>query len=269
VLCCVAQSCAPDQAFSGLQRWLESGGGASVPAWHERPLLEIMCQLFAATPALSEYLIRFPARTRSVLEPLLGRPAAGAALLAEPCSMLPPEADTHAARLAFVRHKRIEQTLRIAALDLLGRITMPDTAAALSDLADASLALALETAVAKTGALPGEASLPTGTLPFVVFALGKLGGRELNYSSDIDLVFVYGGNAEGSDATRSAELQTWYTALARNSSRRWTKSPKTGAPTAWTCVCGRTATPVRWPCTRKPCSTTSRRKDARGSGRRG
>ena len=49
---------------------------------------------------------------------------------------------------------------------------------------------------------------------FVVFALGKLGGNELNYSSDVDLVFCYSGNGQ-SDGAKCVDAQTYYTKLGR------------------------------------------------------
>lgn len=75
-----------------------------------------------------------------------------------------------------------EYLLRVAGLDLTGRITMPAVGAALSDLADAAARVALQS----------SASHPPVRLS--VIALGKWGGRELNYASDIDLVFVHDGD---------------------------------------------------------------------------
>ena len=53
----------------------------------------------------------------------------------------------------------------------------------------------------KMAACHGEPRLASGApCGFSVISLGKLGGKELNYSSDIDLMFVYGGNGETADA---------------------------------------------------------------------
>ena len=54
------------------------------------------------------------------------------------------------------------------------------------------------------------------TIPFVIFALGKLGGRELNYSSDIDLVFAHAGSGDA-----PAGFVPWTPACT---SRRWLKN---------------------------------------------
>jgi glutamate-ammonia-ligase adenylyltransferase len=83
-----------------------------------------------------------------------------------------------------VRRERSGHALALGIADLAGSITLEALVAALSDLADRLIARALAAAVAER--TPGEA--PRG---FAILGLGKLGGRELNYSSDVDLVFVY------------------------------------------------------------------------------
>jgi len=216
VLACLAKSCDPDKAFSGLQRWLEAGGGAATSEWHNAPFLELLCRLFAATPGLTEYLIRFPQRTQAVLGPLLQPPAAGGTVIERPRFSLPPEANSYAAQLACIRRLRIEHTLRIAGLDLLGSLPLPDTTRALSDLADACLALALAVAVERLRPRLGGVPETAGALPFVVLALGKLGGRELNYSSDIDLVFAYSGSGETAGASRRVDFQSYFKALGED-----------------------------------------------------
>ena len=253
----LAKSCDPDKAFAGLQRWLEAGAGApplalpspqggegGVRGRDDAWLLELLCSLFAATPALGEYFIRFPQRAAPVLAPLLSQ----SPRLERPHFSLPPEAVAYADQLAFVRRTRIEHTLRIAALDLQGRLPLADTARALSDVADACLALALDIAVAQIkpqmGRVPppliGEGQVSgfkfqvssdtspgmnrktetrnlkpeTCVLPFVVLALGKLGGRELNYSSDIDLVLAYSGSGETIETARPVDYPRYFAALA-------------------------------------------------------
>ncbi|MGD0093350.1 MAG: bifunctional [glutamate--ammonia ligase]-adenylyl-L-tyrosine phosphorylase/[glutamate--ammonia-ligase] adenylyltransferase, partial [Planctomycetota bacterium] len=206
----LAKSCDPDKAFFGLQRWLEAGAGAAVPAWHEQAFLELLCCLFAATPALSEYFIRFPQRTGPVLAPVLCQSPG----LRRPRLALPPEAAAYTEQLAFLRRSRLEHILRIAALDLQGRLPLADTVRALSDLADASLGLALDIAARQLQPRLGSLPVASGVLPFAVLALGKLGGRELNYSSDIDLVFVCSGSGETAGTARPVDCEKYFAALA-------------------------------------------------------
>ena len=79
----------------------------------------------------------------------------------------------------LVRWKALE-TLRVAALDLTGELGLEEVGEALADLADALLQAACEDARRVKG--------------LAIIGMGKLGARELNYGSDIDIVFV--GNAE-------------------------------------------------------------------------
>src|SRR5699024_9362400 len=82
--------------------------------------------------------------------------------------------------------------LRISAADLTGEVDFTATAEALSRLADAVLARGLELARAE---VPGRARL-------AIIAMGKTGAQELNYVSDVDVVFVAEGDLDL--ATRQA-----------------------------------------------------------------
>ena len=96
----------------------------------------------------------------------------------------------------FARFRR-RQLLRILLRDVLGAATLSDVTEELSNLADAILDVAYRCIRAELVARHGEPRLEDGALcGFSVVSLGKLGGKELNYSSDIDLMFVYGGNGE-------------------------------------------------------------------------
>jgi glutamate-ammonia-ligase adenylyltransferase len=117
---------------------------------------------------------------------------------------------------------RRRQLLRIVLRDVLRYADLSETAEDLSNLADAILNvtwravrrdltnelavrrdLTNELAVKRAltnGLTPGHHPLASGPTPqFSVIALGKLGGRELNYSSDIDLMFVHSGSSETPD----------------------------------------------------------------------
>lgn len=88
-------------------------------------------------------------------------------------------ADVDQRRSGLRRFKRRE-FLRIAARDVLGLAPIEVTARELSNLADACVEAGL-------AALAPE-------VPFAVIGMGRLGGRELSYSSDIDVLFVYDGD---------------------------------------------------------------------------
>jgi glutamate-ammonia-ligase adenylyltransferase len=98
---------------------------------------------------------------------------------------------------------RRRQLLRIVLRDVLGVATLSDVVEELSNLADAILSVAYVRIRAEFVARHGEPRLPDGRpCGFSVISLGKLGGKELNYSSDIDLMFVHGGDGETGGAAR-------------------------------------------------------------------
>lgn len=107
----------------------------------------------------------------------------------------PPPAAPIAPDWSAIREAKYRGLLRIAARDLVGR-PFDQSLRELSDLADRCLVAGLETAAEDT-ATPAPALL----------ALGKLGGRELNFSSDVDLLFVYDQPADGDAGQRRVAVE--------------------------------------------------------------
>jgi glutamate-ammonia-ligase adenylyltransferase len=98
---------------------------------------------------------------------------------------------------AWLRRWRRREMVRIAWRDLNGLASIEETLEDLSAFADDAITLALRQATALTTARYGEPVFADGEpMPLVVVAMGKLGGRELNFSSDIDLVFLFPGHGE-------------------------------------------------------------------------
>jgi glutamate-ammonia-ligase adenylyltransferase len=86
----------------------------------------------------------------------------------------------------------------------------------LSSLADGCLEAAVAFCDAELRAAHGAPTSPEGKPSFVVMAMGKLGGQELNFSSDIDLIYVYSTD-EGSAGSLS--LHEYYSRLAQGVTR--------------------------------------------------
>lgn len=104
----------------------------------------------------------------------------------------------------ILRVFRKQEMFGIGLRDLLGATALPEVVEELSDLAEVCLQKAYERADAGLRNLYGRPLVqqPGGTTAqagFAVIAMGKLGGRELNFSSDVDLMFVYtvDGETEG------------------------------------------------------------------------
>ena len=105
-----------------------------------------------------------------------------------------------------LRRIRTREMIRIAFRDIAGHAALPETMNDLSSLADACLDGALSSIYHQ---MLQELGTPTGkngqAQHLVVIGFGKLGGRELNFSSDIDLMFAFPeiGNTQGSDTSVS------------------------------------------------------------------
>lgn len=89
---------------------------------------------------------------------------------------------------------------------LVGTATLEETTRSLSDMADGFIAAALEAAGRRETERSGEPFLASGeTQHLAVFGLGKLGGRELNLSSDVDLIFAYPEDGQTSSGVRNQQ----------------------------------------------------------------
>ncbi|MCL6430099.1 MAG: glutamine synthetase adenylyltransferase [Anaerolineae bacterium] len=156
---------------------------------------DALATLFASSQFLGEVLLRHPEYVRWLVRPRrLAREKAPDALLAEARAEV-GACPTHADRLDALRRFQRRELLRIGACDLLGLWDLSVVTAELSRLADCLVQVSLEVVQAEVGASAEGLS---------VIALGKLGGQELNYSSDIDLLFI--SAADGLGHERLAEL---------------------------------------------------------------
>ncbi|WP_030442789.1 bifunctional [glutamine synthetase] adenylyltransferase/[glutamine synthetase]-adenylyl-L-tyrosine phosphorylase [Actinoplanes subtropicus] len=165
----------------------------------------------AATDTLFEALFRDHGLRRRLVAVLGASSALGDHLVANPDEWqtlatskagLPPNAEGHLEvegdpTVPALRRAYRIGLLRIAAADLTGGRGLEPTMGALSRLADETLGAAYEIAVS---GLPAGASEPR----LAVIAMGKCGGNELNYVSDVDVIFVAAGDEDLSTATMVA-----------------------------------------------------------------
>ena len=120
-------------------------------------------------------------------------------------------ADDETAFMDALRRLRRRELVRIAWRDLTGASTLPETLAETSALADAAIATALAFANRALAPRYGTPRSPAGEAQeLLVIGMGKLGGRELNFSSDVDLVFLFpeGGETDGPRAVSNEEYFT-------------------------------------------------------------
>ena len=103
--------------------------------------------------------------------------------------------DSAADAVAAVRAIRRHELLRIVMGDLVGAVDLPGVGAALTDLTGSTIQVALEAATREVERREGE---PVGG-DILVVAMGSLGGRELGYASDADVMFVHQPHAGSSE----------------------------------------------------------------------
>lgn len=114
-----------------------------------------------------------------------------------------------------LRRLRHRELLRIGWRDLHGMAEVPETLADLSGLADAAIRSALDWARAALESTYGRPRLDGGAeAEFGVLGMGKLGGRELNFSSDVDLVFLYTDRGD-TDGRRSVSNEQYFRLLGQ------------------------------------------------------
>jgi glutamate-ammonia-ligase adenylyltransferase len=117
--------------------------------------------------------------------------------------------------LSALRRWRRREMVRIAWRALAGWAQVEETLADLSDFADAAIRAALEHARRALTVRYGEPRSSSGAVqPLVVLAMGKLGGRELNFSSDVDLVLLFPEHGE-SDGPRPIANEEFFTRLGQ------------------------------------------------------
>ncbi len=183
----------PDDALAGIDEYVKRTN-ETMPFARTPQRLSAAVRLFSHSGYLKETLLRHPELLDWCLEKeRLHRLSSTAELRAE-LGWLSALADEKTAARTLTRFRRM-QLLRIAARDVLGFAALAEVTLELSNLADAVLQGALDYLQQKLSTRFGRPLTPADTGPIesemAVLSLGKLGGRELNYSSDIDLMFVY------------------------------------------------------------------------------
>ena len=191
----LATAASPDQAAGYLADLADAAEDGPV-------LLDALCDdeglamrlllVLGASSALGDHLLRHPDHWRELTDPTLGSTRSPAFALradllgavgadprhAAPTSCIDDAVAVDALRVEYRRH-----LLRLAARDLAHGCGVDDVAAELSDLAAGTLEGALAIARARVGE-------PAESCRLAVVAMGKCGGHELNYVSDVDVIFV-------------------------------------------------------------------------------
>ncbi|HEV8142478.1 MAG TPA: glutamate-ammonia-ligase adenylyltransferase, partial [Methylomirabilota bacterium] len=196
----VAAAPDPDMALNNLERYAASVDRAvlfTTLASHPGAAT-LLATIGGSSQVLADTLRRHPQLLAWLLEPAVMRQWPADDLAAALTRTLAPF-KTRDKRGNALRRFKYRQFLRIGARDLLGDADLAATTEELANLADACLAAAWRDAEATARAQYGVPRDPAGRKTgLAIIGMGKLGGRELNYSSDVDLMFVYGADGETS-----------------------------------------------------------------------
>ncbi|MCW2736080.1 bifunctional [glutamine synthetase] adenylyltransferase/[glutamine synthetase]-adenylyl-L-tyrosine phosphorylase [Nocardioides sp.] len=234
----LAASADPDAALEGLLRLADSldeqeaGAGPAMLAEvaDDEGTAMRLCSVLGASVALTHHLVRHPEHWCELTDPTLGSTRAAAYAVREamltavgadphveaPVATLP---DAQAVDALRVEYRRI--LLRLASRDLAHHVGIDDAAAEISDLAAATLEAALAVARARVGEIATSARLS-------VVAMGKCGGHELNYISDVDVIFVYeptDGADEGTALRAATQLASQLMRICSDHTREGTIWP--------------------------------------------
>jgi glutamate-ammonia-ligase adenylyltransferase len=209
----VARTPDPDQTLTNLEKATASLGAKAV-LWElfsfNPPSLRLCVDLCAGSQFLTDILVNNPGMIDELLDSLvLNRPRSADELRVELQALCANAADVGPILHSF----QDKELLRIGVADLLGKTPEAETASALSDLAETILAQIAELELPKVTAKLGDPRLADARpCRWSVLALGKLGGRELSYHSDLDLVLVYEGEAGGE---AESDNRQFFSELAR------------------------------------------------------
>jgi glutamate-ammonia-ligase adenylyltransferase len=201
----------PDQALNYLERFAKAGGSKAALFSYLKTSpasVQLLATVFGASPFLSQILIRNPeylhwlrtaetfvrGRSRSELQRDLRT------------SFAPLRSKEH--RLDALRRFKRREMLALGLRDLLGLASVEETTVALSTLSDV---LIQEVYRVCSTSLSERYGVPRSG--FAVLGMGKLGGSELNFSSDVDLIYVAGsdrGKTKGTARERPGVTHALY-----------------------------------------------------------
>lgn len=216
LLSCLAGSADPDQALNFFERFAKAAFNKVhlFSYLKETPrVLELLATTFGGSPFMAEILIRDPEYLYWVSDPPILNQDRNKKDLIRDLSDALKHLKTVQKKLDVLRIFKRKEILRVGVRDLLKLASVESTVEALSILAEVLIQKAFEIserAIRRehgtpfhTG--PGGEKIRTG---FTVLGMGKLGGGELNFSSDVDLIYLYasdqGGVARRGNSDRSA-----------------------------------------------------------------
>jgi len=192
VLSCISRSADPDQALNYLERFARAALNKTrlFAYLGESPqALEMLSRCLGASPYMAEILIRDPQLFYWMAEPEILQSVRNKREIERELARSLRVLEDDATQLDYLRAVKRREMLHLGVRDLLRICSVEETLAALSTLAETLITL---TYWICASALRREFHIPKNAFNgFTVLGMGKLGGGELNFSSDVDLIYLY------------------------------------------------------------------------------
>ena len=180
--------------------------------------LSHLVRLCGESHFISSLLTQFPVLLDDLLDAeALYQPPAPETLHSElQLALLRIERDDQEQLMETLREFHHSHRLRVAAANLSGSLYIVQVSAQLTTLAEAILQEVLELSWIQLTAKHGKPQNAEHEKPFLIIGYGKLGGSELSFSSDLDIVFLYDDSVSGeTDGEKPIGIDQFYTRLAQ------------------------------------------------------
>lgn len=209
LLAAMRRSPYPDLAIQNMASFLAAVGARTsfLMLLRENPgTMRMLVRVFATSQYLANQFIRHPELLDSLVRADLVRVRCSHGELSADLESLLAAAGDFEAKLDALRRFRNQEFLRIGINCVEEVLQDEEVGAELTTLADVCVQAALRVATEETLARFGETKLPGSV---VILGLGKLGAGELNFNSDLDLIFVYDAPERASTNPSPHEIFTW------------------------------------------------------------
>jgi glutamate-ammonia-ligase adenylyltransferase len=220
----------PDMTLTNLEK-VSASLGAKAVLWElfnfNPPSLRLYVELCATSQFLSEILINNPGMIDDLVDSLVvDRASTGPAIKAELAELCEGAEDT----APILRSFRNKEWIRIGTRDILGREPVSEVTRELADVAEAIVTQVAQAEWRRRAQRYGTPRAATDGRRdrWAILALGKLGGRELSYHSDLDLVFLHESDGATSGGEASISNGQFVTDVAQRVVKALGGTPATG-----------------------------------------
>lgn len=203
----------PSEALLMLDRYIDSLQATSTyfaTFLEHPPTLRFLVRIFGESRFFTDLLVRSPQAIDSLIARAAQQTPRDKAHLEAELAQRLACCDDFEDELDTLRRFKHEEILRIGVTQFSGDLSSPEARRSVSDLAEVCLSAAVNIAVREMFRKFGSVTF-FESVPLVIIGMGKLGGREMSYLSDLDVIFVYDPPARTVGKFSSHE---WFTRLS-------------------------------------------------------